>query len=63
VGVAKNPRSGVGARGSSVKKCLLWAKNLYFENNMLPLLACRDYFGLFFDKIPDFFSKILEENN
>jgi hypothetical protein len=39
VGVAENPRSGVGARGSSVKKGFLWGKRtLFFGIHVLPLL-------------------------
>jgi hypothetical protein len=38
VGVAENPRSGVGARGSSVKKGFLWGKRtLFFGTHVLPL--------------------------
>jgi hypothetical protein len=39
VGVAENPRSGVGARGSSVKKGFSWGKRtLFFGTHVLPLL-------------------------
>jgi hypothetical protein len=39
VGVAENPRSGVGARGSSVKKCGMYGKICYTLPSMaLPLL-------------------------
>jgi beta-galactosidase len=38
VGVAENPRSGVGARGSSVKKGFSWGKRtLFFGTHVLPL--------------------------
>jgi hypothetical protein len=38
VGVAENPRSGVEARGSSVKKGFLWKRTLFFGTQVLPLL-------------------------
>jgi hypothetical protein len=39
VGVAENPRSGVGARGSSVKKCGIYGKICYTLLSIaLPLL-------------------------
>jgi hypothetical protein len=39
VGVAENPRSGVGARGSSVKKGFPWGeRTLFFGTHVLPLL-------------------------
>jgi hypothetical protein len=39
VGAAENPRSGVGARGSSVKKNFSWGKRtLFFGTPVLPLL-------------------------
>jgi hypothetical protein len=42
VGVAENPRSGVGARGSSVKKAFHGAKNLprFSEPMGSPFLTC-----------------------
>jgi hypothetical protein len=39
VGVAENPRSGVGARGSSVKKGFSWGKRtLFFGTYVIPLI-------------------------
>jgi hypothetical protein len=39
VGVAENPRSGVGARGSSVKKGFPWGERLlFFGTHVFPLL-------------------------
>jgi hypothetical protein len=54
VGVAENPRSGVGARGSSVKKCGTYGKICYtLPSIVLPLLNLLILYGVYL-KIQNF---------